>query len=147
VERKEKKMKDKRSLHLKVQELVDCYATTDPLKEMPVLDREADQEEAALKWVALAALHGINGNAKEIRVHKSKGGKVNVVARYYDTELPSPGSEVGGKIISAVRNIAHLEGAKGNSPVALGIREGSIELTVGVNQDDEGESLTLKFPG
>jgi hypothetical protein len=140
-------MKDKRSLHLKVQELVDCYATTDPLKEMSVLDRDADQEEAALKWVALAALHGINGNAKEITVNRSKEGKVKVIARYYDTELPSPGAAIGGKIISAVRNIAHLEGAKGNSPVALGIREGSIELAVGVNQGDEGESLTLKFPG
>jgi hypothetical protein len=140
-------MKDKRSLHLKVQELVDCYATTDPLKEMSVLDKDADKEEAALKWVALAALHGINSNAREITVNKAKGGKVNVVAKYYDTELPSPGTEVGGKIISAVRNIANLEGDKGNSPIALGIRDGSIELAVRVKRDEEGESLTLKFPG
>jgi len=27
-------MRDKQSLHLKVQEMCDCYATTDPLKEM-----------------------------------------------------------------------------------------------------------------
>ncbi len=30
-------MKEKRNVHLKVQELCDCYATNDPLKEMSVV--------------------------------------------------------------------------------------------------------------
>jgi hypothetical protein len=140
-------MKDKRSLHLKVQELVDCYATTDPLKEMSVLEKDADKEEAALKWVALAALHGINANAKEVTIIKPKGGRVKVVARYNDTELPSPGPQVAGKIISAVRDITHLEGDKDKSLLALGVRDGSVELTVRLKRDENGESLTLKFPG
>ena len=46
-------MKDKRSLHLKVQELCDCYATTDPLKEMSIVKDDEDQDEAGLKWLAL----------------------------------------------------------------------------------------------
>ena len=50
-------MKDKQSLHLKVQELCDCYATTDPLKEMSDVAKDADKEEAALKWISLAVLH------------------------------------------------------------------------------------------
>ena len=57
-------MKEKRNLHLKVQELCDCYATNDPLQEMSVVKDDADQEEAAIKWLALASLHGVNNNAK-----------------------------------------------------------------------------------
>jgi hypothetical protein len=49
-------MKEKRNVHLKVQELCDCYATNDPLKEMSVVQNGSDKEEAALKWLALAAL-------------------------------------------------------------------------------------------
>ena len=51
-------MKEKRNLHLKVQELCDCYATNDPLKEMSEIKGDDDKEEAAIKWLALAALHG-----------------------------------------------------------------------------------------
>jgi hypothetical protein len=42
-------MKDKRNLHLKLQELCDCYTTTDPLKEMSVVKDEMDKDEAGLK--------------------------------------------------------------------------------------------------
>jgi hypothetical protein len=57
-------MKAKRNLHLKVQEMCDCYATNDPLKEMSVIKTDADKAEAAVKWLALAALHGVNNNAE-----------------------------------------------------------------------------------
>ena len=53
-------MKDKSNFHLKVQDLCDCFATTDPLKEMSEIMEDQNREEAALKWLALAALHGIN---------------------------------------------------------------------------------------
>jgi len=65
-------MKEKRNLHLKVQELCDCYATTDPLKEMSLVAKDKDQEEAALKWFALAALHGVTNNAKEITIRRTR---------------------------------------------------------------------------
>jgi len=139
-------MKDKRSLHLKVQELCDCYATADPLKEMSLLAKTGDKEEAALKWLALAVLHGVNDNAKKISVLSSKDGKVKVTAEYRKAELPSPGPEIGGKILAAVRDIAHLEESKGESPLALGIRESRLEIAVKVKQDDEGETVTIEFP-
>jgi len=139
-------MKDKRSLQLKVQELIDCYATTDPLKEMSDLGKDMDKEEAGLKWVALAALHGINGNAKEITIRKAQGNKITVVAKYRDSELPSPGSAVGEKIINSLREMTHLDGDKGKSLIALGVRDGSIELSVKVKKDDDSESVALKFP-
>jgi hypothetical protein len=139
-------MKDKRSLHLKVLELCDCYATTDYLKEMSVLPVEADKEEASLKWLALAVLHGVNANAKKIKLSKAKDGKIKVVAKYRKTELPSPESEVGGKVLDVIREITHLEGEGGKLPLALAIRDSSLEVTVKVKQEAEGETVTIQFP-
>ena len=140
-------MKEKRNIHLKVQELCDCYATNDPLKEMSEINRDSDQDEAAAKWLALAALHGVNDNAKEVTIRRSSDGNIKVTAKYREAELPSPGAEIGEKIINAVREITHIEGGKGKSPLALGIREDSIELKVKMKSKDKGERVTLKFPG
>ena len=138
-------MKEKRNLHLKVQELCDCYSTTDPLKEMSNLPSDADKEEAALKWLALTALHGINNNAKEITISRNPDGSVRVVAEYRETELPSPGSEVGQHIFSAVRDITHIEGDKGKTQLALGMRDSSVDLQVKVKTKDDKEKITIKF--
>jgi hypothetical protein len=140
-------MKEKRNIHLKVQELCDCYATNDPLKEMSEIKGDSDQDEAAAKWLALAALHGVNDNAKEVSIQRSPDGNIKVTAKYRESELPSPGSEIGEKIMSALREITHIEGGKGKSPLALGIREDSIELQIKMKSKDEGEKVTLKFPG
>lgn len=140
-------MKEKRNIHLKVQELCDCYATNDPLKEMSEIKGDSDQDEAAAKWLALAALHGVNDNAKEVSIRRSPDGNIKVTAKYREAELPSPGAEIGEKIINAVREITHIEGGKGKSPLALGIREDSIELKIKMKSKDEGEKVTIKFPG
>jgi hypothetical protein len=139
-------MKEKRNIHLKVQELCDCYATNDPLKEMSEIKGDSDQDEAAAKWLALAALHGVNDNAKEVSITRSPDGNIKVTAKYREAELPSPGPEIGEKIMSAVREITHIEGAKGKSPLALGIRNDSIELKIKMKSKDKGEKVTLKFP-
>jgi len=138
-------MKEKRNLHLKVQELCDCYATNDPLKEMSTVKNEEDKDEAAIKWLALTALHGVNGNAKNITITRSKDGEISVTAKYRESELPSPGSEVGAKIIEAVREITHIEGDKGKTPLALGIRNDSIEIQVEMKSEDGQEKVTLDF--
>ena len=139
-------MKEKRNLHLKVQELCDCYATNDPLKEMSVVKNDGDKDEAAVKWLALAALHGVNNNAKEVIITRSTDGEVRVSAKYRESELPSPGSEVGSKIMEAVREITHIEGQKGTTPLALGIRNDSIELQVKMKEKEGREKVTIKFP-
>jgi len=138
-------MKDTGNLHLKVQELCDCYATNDPLKEMSVVSKDQDKEEAALKWLALAALHGVSNNAKKVTISRSKEGDVTVTAKYRETELPSPGSEVGQNIMDAVRAITHLD--KGKTPLALGIRNDSIELKVKLETKGGMDAVTIKFPG
>jgi hypothetical protein len=139
-------MKEKRNVHLKVQEMCDCYATTDPLKEMSVVKNDADKEEAAVKWLALAALHGVNDNAREITVTRSSDGKVQVRATYRESELPSPGSDIGARIMEAVREITHIEGQKGKMPLALGIRNDSIELQVKMKEKEGKTKVTIKFP-
>lgn len=139
-------MKEKRNTHLKVQELCDCYATTDPLKEMSVIQKDTDTDEAALKWIALSALHGINANAKKITIQRSTDGSVTVSAKYRRAELPSPGKAAGEKIFKAMREITHLEGDKGKTLLSLGIRGSSIDLNVKINKDKDGEKVTIKFP-
>jgi hypothetical protein len=139
-------MKEKRNIHLKVQEMCDCYATTDPLKEMSEIKGDSDPDEAAVKWLALAALHGINNNAKAISITRTKGGNVRVSATYRETDLPAPGSEISKKIMQAVREITHIKGGKGKSPLALGVREDSVELKVKMKSKDKLESVTLAFP-
>lgn len=140
-------MKEKRNIHLKVQELCDCYATNDPLKEMSEIKGDSDQDEVAAKWLALAALHGVTDNAKEVSITRSPDGNIRVTAKYRESELPSPGAEIGEKIMSAVREITHIEGSKGKSPLALGIREDSIELKIKMKSKNKGEKVTLTFPG
>jgi len=139
-------MKDKGSLHLKVQEMCDCFATTDPLKEMSVVKDDADKEEAALKWLALAVLHGVNNNAKKISITRLDNGNVKVTAKYRKTDLPSPGSEVAEKIIETVIGITHIEGGEGKTPLALGIRDSSIDLSIKMKTKNGGKKVTIKFP-
>ncbi len=139
-------MKEKRNVHLKVQELCDCYATNDPLKEMSVVKNGSDKDEAALKWLALASLHGVNSNAKEVTITRSKDGEVRVTAKYRESDLPSPGSDVGAKIMEAVREVTHIEGDEGKTPLSLGIRNDSIELRVKMKTKDGREKVTITFP-
>lgn len=139
-------MKEKRNLHLKVQELCDCYATTDPLKEMCIVEKDPDKEEAALKWLALAALHGVNDNAKEITIRRNKKGEVRVLATYREAELPSPGADVAQKIMSAVRDITHIEGDKGKTHLALGMRNDSLDLKVKIKVTGAHEKVRIEFP-
>jgi hypothetical protein len=139
-------MREKRSQHLKVQELIDCFATTDPLREMSLISKEKDLDEAALKWLALAVLHGVNFGAKKITLSVAKGGDVTVTAQYREAELPSPGARVGAKVVDAVREITHFAGKKDEGPLAVGVRNDSLELGVTVERGDHGDDITLKFP-
>ena len=139
-------MKEKRNLHLKVQELCDCYATTDPLREMSRLPNDADKEEGALKWLALTALHGINNNASKITIRRTPENTVKVTAEYRRSELPSPGKEVGDRIFETVREITHLDDAKGKTMLALGLRDSSVDLRVKVKSKQGQDKISIKFP-
>ena len=138
-------MKDSDSVHQKVQEMCDCYATTDLLKEMSVLNSKDDTTTAAIKWIALAALHGVNANAKKITI-SSEDGETVVIAKYRKTELPSPGSDVGEKILEAFKEISHIEEEKGETALALGIRDSSIDAHIKIDEKDKDNfKVTLSF--
>ncbi|MEE4241411.1 MAG: hypothetical protein V2I36_08085 [Desulfopila sp.] len=139
-------MKDASNLHLKVQELCDCFATTDPLKEMSEVKSSPEAEEAALKWIALAVLHGINNNAEKIALTTDEKGKVEVLATYRKTELPSPGTEIGRKIIEKMREITHMEKEKEKISLALGFRNNDLDLKVKSSKKDGKETLKIYFP-
>jgi len=139
-------MKDKRNLHLEVQEHIDCFANTDPLKEMSEITKDTDKDQAALKWLALAVLHGINFNAKKISIRTAADGTATVQAKYREAELPSPGGEIGRNIVEAIRRITHFEGERGKGPLALGLRNDNLEIGIKVKRDEHGETVTFKFP-
>jgi hypothetical protein len=139
-------MKDASNLHLKVQNLCDCFATTDPLKEMSEVARDKDTEEAALKWIALAVLHGINHNAEEISLSTTKNGKVKVTAEYRRAELPSPGPDIGGKIIQAIRAMTSMENPNEKATLAFGIRNNSMDLKIKARREGKDEKIIITFP-
>jgi hypothetical protein len=107
-------------------------------------DQELDQ--AAQKWLALAVLHGINFDAEKISLRTAPDGTVTVHAKYRKAELPSPGGEIGRRVVEAVRQITHFEGDEGKGPLALGVRNDSIEMDVKVKREEGGETVSLKFP-
>jgi hypothetical protein len=139
-------MKDSVNLHLKIQELCTCFSGTDPLKEMSDLVQDKDTNDAALKWLALAALHGINANADKITLKETGKGGVKVVAEYRKTELPSPGDAVGNDVFQAVRDITHIDEDKGKTALALGLMDSSLDLSVGIKEKKGQRKITIKFP-
>lgn len=138
-------MRDMGTPHKKMQELCDCYAETDLLKEMAIIHSDADKDEAALKWLALAVLHGVDRNAKKISLERASDGSVRVSAEYKKTDLPTPGKEIGKKVLEAARQITHIEEKKGEIPLAIGIRDSSIEIRMKVKRAGESEKVTLEF--
>ncbi len=139
-------MKDTASFHKKVQEMCDCHATSDPLREMSDLIKDPDTESAAVKWIALAALHGVNANAKKISIRSGTDGTNTVVAEYRTTELPSPGDAIARRIYDVCKEITHIETDKGKTALALGIRDSSIDLQVKIKKQNDDRTITITFP-
>ncbi|SDO72198.1 hypothetical protein [Desulforhopalus singaporensis] len=139
-------MRESSSLHQKVQEMCDCYATNDPLKEMSRLQHQPDVDEAAIKWIALAILHGLNNNAEEISLEKTKSGSVRVVAEYRKTELPPPDNDIGDRIVAVLRDIIHVDSSQGESTLAFGFRNNSMELRLKTREEAGGRKITIGFP-
>ncbi len=54
---------------------------------------------------------------------------------------------MAAKIFNAVREITHIEGDKGKTPLALGIRNDSLELKVKLKVKGDQETVSIEFPG
>ncbi len=138
-------MKDTENKHLKMQEFVDCFATTDFLSEMANLDNEKDRQAAALKWLSLAALHGINEYAEKISISRSKKGHVKVTAEYREKDLPVMNSDVADTIFDTVREISHFDKSHGKTRMALGVRDSSVDLNLELKEKSDKTKLTIRF--
>jgi hypothetical protein len=138
-------MQDKRNLHQKMQEQIDCFAETDYFRELEAVKNEPDKEQAPLKWLALAILHGINENVEKIKIERD-GRKTRLSTKSPDSELPSPGEDVIDTIFEDMRQITHIESDKGKIPLSIGVRNSSIELEAKIKKEDGKEKLVLKFP-
>ena len=140
-------MKDPNSLHQQVQAHIDCYSKTDPLREMSRVHADADKEEAALKWIALSALHGVNNGAQRISIHRRKDGSVEVLAAYRTATLPTPGPDVADRVVTTLRAITHIEGPEGELPLSLGMGNDRVGLEVKIREEDGEQWTTLEFEG
>jgi hypothetical protein len=138
-------MEDKRNLHLKVQEMAQCYASRDPLQAMSALAGEDDPEEAAVKWLALAVLHAVNAGARKITLDLDPQGQAVVSAEYRVASLPSPGPRVGALVLDNVQRILHLEGDKAKGLLALGLGNDNLEVGVKYEARKGSRQLSLKF--
>lgn len=139
-------MKEKRSLHQRVQEMCDCYSTTDPLEEMSKLASAAaaDVEEAAVKWLALSILHGVNSNADTISMSINDGSAVFVTAEYRPAELPPPNAAIADGVITVAHEMTHIED-KGKLPMAIGIRDSSINIQVKLKDEGSKKKMKISF--
>ncbi len=138
-----------RNYHARLQEMCDCYMETDYRKEMEVMASESsvDLEEDALKYLALSILYATTEKAEKLSFKKKKGEPKVTVKAEEKMELPTPPGEIADKIFEIMRSVTHLEGKKGREPFSLGLRDGSMELGVKVEKEEDKESLKFSFPG
>ena len=139
-------MRDSKSLHLKAQEMANCYKSTDYLREMSVVSEDQDPEEGALKWIALAILHGVNSNAESVSIRRTEDGTVSVLAEYRKHFLPSPGGPVGEKALEFLRCMVDLEKDKDKQQLAFGWGNESLDLKVKAKREKGRDTVTIKFP-
>ena len=137
-----------RNYHAKLQEMCDCYMETDYRKEMEVMASEssADVEEDALKYLALSILYATTEKARKLSFKKKENEPKVTVKAEEKMELPTPPGKIADKIFEIMRSITHLEGEKGREPFSLGLRDGSMELNVKVEKEEDKESLKFSFP-
>ena len=138
-------MKDTGSFHKKMQQHIDCYGQTDYLTELGRVGDETDTEQAALNWLALSVLHGLDRNVEKIKLTRSGDGSVEMTAKYREAKLPAPPAQLADKIIEIMRNITHIEADKGELPLSLGVRDSSVDLEIKMKKKDDKEKITLKF--
>jgi hypothetical protein len=137
-----------RNYHLKLQEMCDCYLETDFLKQMKGMTGTAggELEENSIKYLALAIMQTVSEKAKKLSL-KKKGGKMTVkVKGEEEITLPPPSIEQFDKISAIMRAILHIEEDDGKLPLALGLRNGGLELQVEVTRSQDKETIKIKFP-
>jgi len=137
-----------RNYHLKLQEMCECYLETNFLKQLKGMSgtQSSDPAEDAVKYLALAIMYTVSEKAKKLSM-KRKGDNLTVkVKGDEEITLPPPSSEQFSRITAIMRAILHIEQDEGRLPLALGLRNGSLELLVELSRGQDKETLKIKFP-
>lgn len=139
-----------RTPHLKLQEMCDCYLETnypERLKAMK-MEQSADFEEDGHKYLALALLQATTEQAKELCFEKLDNSiTVTVKMVSQIMTLPSPSPEIMNAVSHIVRDIIHLDKARGKCHLILGLKNSQLDLVVESKKEPKKEYLTFKFPG
>lgn len=137
------------NLHLKLQEMCDCYLETDFMAQLRGMTAvpSADLPEDALKYLSLAIMAGVTDKAEKLKL-KNKAGSIgaSLVVQGEKVLLPPPSAELFGAIIDLVRAILHFEAKGGKTPLSLGLRNSELELQVKLKQEEGKTALTIGFP-
>ena len=146
-------MKDDRSYHQRLQELIDCFMETDPKAELEKASKgvsgvpTGDPDELALKFLGLGIFYGATEKARNISLQRAKDGKVLfTVESRGKYQLPAPKAEVADRIISIARSITHIDDDQGKQPVSVGIRNDRIDITFQFQRKGREESFLMHFP-
>lgn len=139
-----------RTPHLKLQEMCDCYLETDFPKKLKAmgLSQSTDFEEDGMKYLALALLEATTEQAKQLSFEKLDDS-ITVTVKMIDRimTLPPPAPEIMKAVSNIIRDIIHLDKARGKSHLSLGLRNGDLDLLVEVKKETKKEYLTITFPG
>lgn len=146
-------MRDDRSYHQRLQELIDCFMETDPKAELEKASKgvsgvpTGDPDELALKFLGLGIFYGATERAKNISLQRAKDGKVLfTVESRGKYQLPAPKAETADRIISIARSITHIDDDQGKQPVSVGIRNDRMDITFQFQRKGQEESFLIHFP-
>ena len=147
-------MKDRRNLHAKMQEYIDCYLEADPQVELREITRKGvegdatgDMTELALKYLALAVIHGVEEHAKVIGVvHEGDMDGSVVMKTAEEVQLPDPPTGLAREMAEVIRCIAGMEAAEGQGSISCGFRQDRLELEVEGEQEASREKVLLRIP-
>lgn len=135
------------NLHMRLQEMCDCYLETDFAKQLDAMVKapSRDIEEEGVKYLALAIMYGVNERVEKLKMKKKKDGslKASMVMGDEKISLPLPSVELFDRIVAIIREILHFEEDGGQLPLVLGLRDSQIELLV--NLKFKGDEVSLKF--
>ncbi len=137
------------NLHLKLIEMCDCYMETNFKEQIQYLATNTgdDLDEDSMKYLALAIMYAVTERARKLSFKRKKSNiKVVIKGSGEKTSMKAPPEDVFNRIISIVRTILHLEEDKATMALALGLRNGELEVQAKVDRKDDKESLQITFP-
>jgi hypothetical protein len=140
-----------RSPHVRLQEFIDCFLTTDHKAELesfsdPKLTRSTREEvsDEAMRYFALLLLYGIDEKAKDMSiVRKAPDRAVCRMAgdKFYD--VPAPREEVVTSLFDQMEEMAGMDETKRVGSLVVGIKNDQITLKMQTTITDAGEEKII----